>query len=116
MRESRRVFLGLAVGAATAAVARAGQFDSSQQNNPSPVPPATMSINPRHPSRRNLNAQLRVNQVTIKKDVAKLSDLVANLQKGLSDADTKEVLSLDVLHMTDQIEKLVRQIRDLVRG
>jgi hypothetical protein len=38
------------------------------------------------------------------------------LQKSLDDSDTKEVLSLDVVHKTDEIERLAKQIRSLVKG
>jgi hypothetical protein len=48
--------------------------------------------------------------------VDRLSELVSELRKGLDDGDTKDVLSLDVIHKTEEIEKLAKQIRGLVRG
>jgi hypothetical protein len=59
---------------------------------------------------------LKANQEDIKKDVDRLSELVSELRKGLDDGDTKDVLSLDVIHKTEEIEKLAKQIRGLVRG
>ena len=59
---------------------------------------------------------LKANQEDIKKDVDRLSELVSELRKGLDDSDTKDVLSLDVIHKTEEIEKLAKQIRGLIRG
>ena len=45
-----------------------------------------------------------------------MTELVQQLHDGLDASDTKEVLSLDVLKKCDEIEKLAKQVRDLVRG
>jgi hypothetical protein len=109
MRESRRVFLGLAFGA----VAAAGAPDAfAQQNPPAPTP----TIPPLPPLHTRDREYLKENQARIKKDVTRLSQLVDELQQGLDDSDTREVLSLDVLHKAEEIEKLAKQIRDLVRA
>ena len=45
-----------------------------------------------------------------------MSDLVGALQKQLKESDTADVLSLDVIRKSEEIEKLARHVRDLVRG
>jgi hypothetical protein len=112
MRESRRVFLGLAFGAA--ATVGAPAFAQQNPQAPSPtIPPTIPSLPPLHTRDREY---LKENQARIKKDIARLSQLVDELQQGLDDSDTREVLSLDVIHKTEEIEKLAKQIRDLVRA
>jgi len=59
---------------------------------------------------------LKANQEAIKKDVARMTELVQQLHDGLDAQDTSEVLSLDVLKKCDEIEKLAKQVRSLVRG
>ena len=45
-----------------------------------------------------------------------MSGLVDELQKDFKENDTTEILSLDVLRKSEEIEKLAKHIRDLVRG
>jgi hypothetical protein len=123
---SRRTFLGVAAGLAAAAATRAAQMqtpvpppmpahpspygtdpNSSRNNNPFPAE-TPMKLNPRE--------VLRANQEDIKKDVTRLTQLVSELQKGLDEGDTKDVLSIDVIHKTEEIEKLAKQIRSLIRA
>jgi len=134
MVSSRRSFLGFAT-AWTAAVAvgaaAQGRLDGAgraaaqgRQNGDasSPNPPSNDPSNdpfgdsgadgPKFNSRQLLEA----NQKGIKKDVERLSEVVQQLQKQLEDKDTKDVLSLDVLRQTDEIERLAKHIRTLVRG
>jgi hypothetical protein len=118
MSHSRRGFLGAAAALAAASAFGAGP---QLQQQPSPMPPV-----PRYPDDSSIRfppsrkpdprAILKQNQEDIKKDVARLTEVVAELQKSLDDSDTKEVLSLDVVHKTEEIEKLAKQIRSLVRG
>jgi hypothetical protein len=117
MSQSRRAFLAAAVTlAASSGLGATPQIQ--QQPSPSQPQPrfpddSTVRFPPRRPNPR---AVLKQNQEEIKKDVERLTETVAELQKALDDADTKEVLSLDVVHKTDEIEKLAKQIRSLVRG
>jgi len=116
MSHSRRVFLGVAVTfVAASAFGAAPQLQQAPAGSPEPKFPddTTTRIPPRRPDPRVI---LKQNQEEIKKDVARLTETVAELQKALDDADTKEVLSLDVVHKTDEIEKLAKQIRSLVRA
>ncbi len=118
MSHSRRGFLGTAFTFVAASAFGAG--GQVEQQNPPPQPEvpglpqdAVTRIPPRRPDPRLI---LKQNQQDIKKDVTRLTEVVAELQKSLDDSDTKEVLSLDVIHKTDEIEKLAKQIRSLVRG
>jgi len=118
MYRSRRAFLVAAMtGLATTALGQQQQ----QQPPPPPFRPPTRGSFPNDPvtlpevpkpDRRTLKA----NQQTIKKDVARMTELVQQLQDGLDADDTKDVLSLDVLKKCEEIEKLAKQVRDLVRG
>lgn len=116
MSHSRRGFLGAAV-----TLVAASAFGAEEQIGQQSPPPAAANfpedsvsrIPPRKPDPR---AILKQNEQDIKKDVARLTEVVAELQKSLDDSDTKEVLSLDVVHKTDEIEKLAKQIRSLVKG
>ncbi len=114
MSHSRRDFLGAAV---TLVASSAFGAPRAQQGGPPPAgavyPQDTRT--PRRPDHKpDPRAVLKANQEEIKKDVARLSDIVAELQKSLDENDTKEVLSLDVIHKTEEIEKLAKQIRSLV--
>lgn len=117
MSHSRRGFLGAAV-TFVAASAFGAQGQTGQPTGPQPqVPLYPDDSLARFPPRKpNPRAILKQNEQDIKKDVARLSEVVAELQKALDDSDTKEVLSLDVVHKTDEIEKLAKQIRSLIRG
>jgi hypothetical protein len=128
MHPSRRTFLGLAVGTALATAVGAAQ-NRTPQPTPLPRSPATWSPDPPFarppapfpsdapaPVKPDPRQVLKANQEDIKKDVDRLSELVSQLRKGLDDSDTKDVLSLDVIHKTEEIEKLAKQIRGLIRG
>jgi hypothetical protein len=119
MSHSRRGFLGAAATfVAASALGAEGQVGQPSPQGPQPQGPhypddAETRIPSRKPDPR---AILKQNERDIKKDVARLTEVVAELQKSLDDSDTKEVLSLDVVHKTDEIEKLAKQIRSLVKG
>ena len=114
MSHSRRDFLGAAVtlvASSAFGVPPEPQDGRPPQGSPYPQDTAT----PRRPGHKpDPRAVLKANQEEIKKDVARLADIVAELQKSLDENDTKEVLSLDVVHKTEEIEKLAKQIRSLV--
>jgi hypothetical protein len=117
MSHSRRGFLGAAVGLVAASTF--GAQMQTQQDGQLPREPRFPGDSQPHfpPTRKpDPRAILKENEQEIKKDVARLTEAVAELQKSLDEADTKEVLSLDVVHKTDEIEKLAKQIRSLVRG
>lgn len=118
MSQSRRGFLGAATTLiAASAFGAAPQIEQQQPKGPPNLGLPDDSTSRFPPSRKpDPRVILKQNQDEIKKDVAKLTQTVAELQKSLDESDTKEVLSLDVVHKTDEIEKLAKQIRSLVRG
>ena len=116
MGSSRRSFLGSAL--ALAAVVAAG---ATQQTPQTGSPDASRSDDPFGPPsigtpKFNSRDILAANQKGIRKDVAQLSDIVEKLRKQLEDNDTKDVLPLDVIRETDEIQKLAKHINSLVRG
>ena len=117
MVSSRRNFLGSAL--ALAAVAAAGaqvpgaQSGAAGSNSASNDPINQPSFGTPKFNTRDL---LAANQKSIRKDVAQLSDIVERLQKQLEDNDTKDVLPLDVIRETEEIQKLAKHINSLVRG
>jgi len=117
MSSSRRSFLGsaFALVAASAAGAQvlgprpgAGNSGAGANDPFGPPPSGRPRFNPRD--------LLAANQKAIEKDVKRLSDIVQQLQKQLEDNDTKDVLPLDVIHETEEIQKLAKHINSLVRG
>jgi hypothetical protein len=119
MLRSRRDFFGFAAaGAAVLAAgapARARQGDASQ-SGPETHDPFDRTLPGGSGPQPNPRDLLEANQKSINKDVARLSEIVQEMQKQLEDKDTKDVLPLDVLRDTDEIEKLAKHIRTLVRG
>ena len=129
MHTSRRTFLGVAAGLAAAAATRAAQMQTPgppPMPTPMPAHPSPYGTDPNSPRNNpfptetpmklNPREVLRANQEEIKKDVTRLTQLVSELQKGLDESDTKDVLSIDVIHKTEEIEKLAKQIRSLIRS
>ncbi len=114
----RRQFLGGALSfAAAAALGAAAQVAPAGQSSPNPNSPFGPVVPGGPPDKmppRDPRRILKENQEEIRKDVARLADLVADLQKQLADSDTKDVLPLDVVRKMDEIDKLARQIKSLV--
>src|SRR5579872_6704022 len=117
MFESRRAFLAVVAGMAASVAVQAKQNQPTTDGIAPPYPGLNARRTPLPGvGRVDPKAELQANQDTIRKDVARLSQLVAELQKGLSSDDTTKVLSLSVMRKAEAIEKLARQIRDLIRG
>lgn len=114
MCPSRRAFLTVSVSlAASAAAPWAAQQGPSKQPQFPPTPEAPAEP-PRNPKRDR--QVLKANHDAITKDVKRMSELVDDLQKQLTEHDTTDILSLDVIRKSEEIEKLARHVRDLVRG
>ena len=62
------------------------------------------------------HALLKQNQKEIKKDMAELESLVGDLRKQVDTIDSANVLSMDLIHKAEEIEKLAHQIKTLARG
>ena len=58
---------------------------------------------------------MKANQETVKKDVARMAELTQQLQKELENSDSKDVLSLDVLHKSVEFERISIKVIDLIR-
>lgn len=117
MVPSRRdfLFMGLVAASATAlgggALAQGNGYGgpSAGARDPYQVPtPERPRFNPRD--------LLAANQKNIQKDVERLAEIVEQLQKQLDDNDTRDVLPLDVIKKTDEIQKIAKHINSLVRG
>lgn len=61
-------------------------------------------------------AVLKEDQKQMVKDVNQIYDLASKLRKQVHKTDSSEVLSMDLIHTAEQIEKLARHVRDLARG
>jgi hypothetical protein len=59
---------------------------------------------------------MKMNRRQIKERSARLAEVVGELQKELEANDTANVLPLNVIRKAEEIEKLAREIRTLVRG
>jgi len=118
MTPSRRAFLGLATAWAAAAAIGAAARPRQNGNASSPDPTSSDPFEDSGPADTKFNPRqmLEANQKGIKKDVARLTEIVQDLQKQLDDKNPKDILSLDVLRQTDEIERLAKHIRTLVRG
>jgi hypothetical protein len=62
------------------------------------------------------HAILLENQKNMRKDVNRLYDLAGKLKKQISQTDSSEVLSLDMIQTADEIQKLAKHIVDLAKG
>jgi len=115
MSSSRRAFIvaSLSVAAAAAAACAAQQGPPASQV-PAPFPPAEPPEVGRNPKRDR--AMLKANRDAITKDVKRMSELVDALQKQLKENDSTDILSLDVIRKSEEIEKLAKHVKDLVRG
>jgi hypothetical protein len=111
---SRRVFIAafLSLGGSVATVWAAQ--DGPPPQFPPSFPPPEPPESPR--SKKRDRAILKANREAITKDVTRMSDLVDALQKQLKESDTADILSLDVIRKSEEIERLARHVRDLVRG
>ena len=113
MCSSRRIFIGASLSFAVSAALRAAQHQAPPPQfppPPTPEPPDTAR------SQKRERALLKANRDAIAKDVTRMSELVDALQKQLTVNDAADILSLDVIRKSEEIEKLARHVRDLVRG
>lgn len=115
MHSSRRVFIAASLSfAASAAAVWGAQLGPPASQAPPPFPPPEPPEVPRNQKRNR--AILKANRDAIDKDVSRMSELIDALQKQLKENDTTDILSLDVIRKSEEIEKLARQVRGLVRG
>jgi hypothetical protein len=103
---------------ASLSLAASAALWAAQEGPPAPSFPMPQQQAPPEPARnpKRDTVILKANRDTITKDVSRMSELVDELQKEFKQNDTTEILSLDVLRKSEEIEKLAKQIRDLVRA
>src|SRR3954466_10180820 len=114
MNKTRRDFLTVAAG-----FFAAGMLSAQQAPPPLPMPGIPHSDDPleRIPTpRRDPEKELRHNQEDIRKDMTRLKQLVDDLQKEFDANSTTQVFSTGALKKTEEIEKLAKDIRNLIRG
>ena len=114
MNRGRRWLLGALLGSPFLACAAQDQFPPveprrhrgplDQQNPPEEGP----KIDP--------HAVLKQNQQKIRQDAERLFQLASELKKQTSETNSADILSLDLVHKAEEIEKLARQIKNLARG
>ena len=113
MYSSRRIFMRASLSLAAPAVALWAAQKGPPQFPPL-LPPPEPPEPPRNPKRDRVI--LKANREAIAKDVTRMSELVDALQKQLKENDTTDILSLDVIRKSEEIERLAKQVRVLVRG
>jgi hypothetical protein len=113
MYSSRRAFIGACLSLAAGAVWASQQGPPSRQVPP-PFPPSEPAEHSRNSKRDR--ALLKANREAVAKDVTRMSELIDALQKQLKENDSADILSLDVIRKSEEIEKLAKHVRDLVRG
>jgi len=68
------------------------------------------------PSRVNRKAIEMENQKELRANVAKLYDMVVELKEQVEKTDANSTLSIPVVKKAQQIERLAKQIRNLLKG
>ncbi len=125
---NRRTFVGAllavpAVNWAATVLAKSLQF----QNNilrpdgqfPGNNPPSAPQVRPPEippPPEINPHAILVENQKNMTKDADRLFALATKLRDQIHKINSADILSLDMIHTTEEIEKLAKHIRSLERG
>lgn len=88
---------------------RGPQFPGSRGTNPSPddmpLPPAA-----------DPEAQLKESQKSLRRDADHLLQLAQELKDQAYETEQTKVLSLSLIHKAEEVEKLAKQIKDLVRA
>ncbi len=92
------------------------QDPSRGKRRPDGSDDASNGPNPATLSAASSKAMLEERQKNIKKDVAKLYDLAAQLKTEVEKTDSTTVLSLAMLKKAEEIEKLAKQIKDRAKG
>jgi hypothetical protein len=96
---------------------RAFAFSPAQQDPQNPLPHVRGEDPfPNTASKVDPKQILKQNKTQIHDDVEKLFQLASDLKAEVEKTDFMNVLSLPMLHKTEQIEKLAKQVRGLARA
>jgi hypothetical protein len=96
-----------------------GQQDSQQLDKPAVTSSHSRepleSLTPDPPT-ANPKAILKANDKDLRSNVVRLAQLAEELKDEVEKTDSTSVLSMSMLHKTDEIEKLAKHISALARG
>ena len=121
METGRRLFLSF-LGLTLAGVE--GLFGGPQRQGPvhrvpgipdASVPDGPLGEEPATP-RRDPQEQLRENQTNLRRDAKRLLELAQELKDEADKTEQTNVLSLSLVHKAEEVEKLAKQIKGLVRA
>ena len=123
MSQSRRSFLGAAATFAAVSAWGTALLAAQIPGQRPPTAPRPIDQFPRSPigssmPERRLSAaeRMKMNQAEIKKKMTRLAEAVAELQNDFEANSTTTVLSMGAIRKSEEIEKLARDIKSLVRG
>lgn len=123
MDRMRRHFLTAFLPGGILAAAVLRETHSQQQEQypqvpgmPHPQRPAPPTLPDERPPAIPMKTILREKQKEITKDVERLFALAKDLKAQAAKIDSTEVLSVNFLHRTEEIEKLAKKIRGLAQG
>jgi hypothetical protein len=122
MTHSRRYFLGATASLVAAAWGVASLRGQSRPRPPfapppiDPFPNGPFDESPPPDRRLSATERMKINQAKIAKDMERLKGAVSELQHEFDTNNTTAVLSLAAVRKTEEIEKLARDIRGLIRG
>ena len=120
-----RLFAAPVLACAASVVAKGGQFPSAAPSGQGQFPGQQGTIPPgggqptfRLPPMPTVDPKvaLKEDQKEILRDAKRLFDLASKLEHQVQKTDSTEILSLDMIHTTSEIEKLAKHIRSLARG
>jgi hypothetical protein len=120
MPESRRHVL-LTLAGAAGALAASPLLLSSQTPQPVPSPNAPSRNFPHRigdpePTGPDPKAIDKQNQIEIRTEIQRLSELVSELKEEVDKTDANATLSVSVVKKAQQIEKLAKQIKDRAKN
>jgi hypothetical protein len=123
MIQSRRNFLGAVASVVAAPAWGAGLLAAQSQGQAprlptpgNPFPNGPFDQNPTPEPKLSAAQRMKMNRAQIEKDMTRLKAAVGELEKEFDSNDTTTVLSMAAVRKTEEIEKLARHIRELVRG
>lgn len=123
MTESRRRLLITTVGAlgflGAEFLLRGEQTPSRSSPKLHPYPNGRDPNNPQNidePSHLDLKAIQQENQRKLRADVSRLYEMAGDLKADVEKTDATSTLSISLIKKAQEIEKLAKQIRNLVKG
>ncbi len=110
-------FWSVAHAAGLRAIQQQGQSQDNQDiSKPSKNRSAPLNTPPSDAPSPDPKAILKANDKDLKAQVIRLAELVEDLKNEVEKIDSTAVLSLSMLHKTEEIEKLAKHISTLARA